>query len=91
MGLCVKAEDIAMYAGFCNGRSNEMARMSNTFVALTYIYNIARQPAMSVSLFWSEDSVPVGVQFAARFGDEARLFHLVEEKDMNLRSESSPH
>jgi amidase len=55
------------------------ARMSNTFVALTYIYNITGQPAMSVPLFWNEDSVPIGVQFAGRFGDEATLFRLAAQ------------
>jgi len=55
------------------------ARMSNSFVALTYIYNITGQPAMSVPLFWNEDNVPIGVQFAGRFGDEARLFRLAAQ------------
>lgn len=55
------------------------ARMSNTFVALTYIYNITGQPAMSVPLFWNEANVPIGVQFAGRFGDEATLFRLAAQ------------
>ena len=55
------------------------ARMSNAFVALTYIYNITGQPAMSVPLFWNEANVPIGVQFAGRFGDEATLFRLAAQ------------
>lgn len=55
------------------------ARMSNAFVAFTYIYNITGQPAMSVPLFWNEDNVPIGVQFAGRFGDEATLFRLAAQ------------
>lgn len=55
------------------------ARMSNTFLALTYIYNITGQPAMSVPLFWNEANVPIGVQFAGLFGDEATLFRLAAQ------------
>ncbi len=31
---------------------------------------------MSVPLHWTPDGLPVGVQCAARFGDEATLFRL---------------
>ena len=31
---------------------------------------------MSVPLAWSPDGLPIGVQFAGRFGDEATLFRL---------------
>ena len=55
------------------------AKMSNSLSALTYIYNITGQPAMTVPLFWNEDKVPIGVQFAARFGDEATLFRLAAQ------------
>jgi len=47
-----------------------------SFVAFTRIQNITGQPAMSVPLFWNEGNIPIGVQFAARFGDEATLFRL---------------
>lgn len=55
------------------------ARLSNTFCVLTYIYNITGQPAMSVPLFWNEGNIPIGVQFASRFGDEATLFRLAAQ------------
>ena len=51
-------------------------RTSSAFCALTEIQNITGQPAMSVPLFWNKDNVPIGVQFAARFGDEATLLRL---------------
>jgi Asp-tRNA(Asn)/Glu-tRNA(Gln) amidotransferase A subunit family amidase len=35
-----------------------------------------RTAAMSVPLAWASDGMPLGVQFAARFGDEATLFRL---------------
>jgi amidase len=52
------------------------ARMANIFGAFTYAYNLTGQPAMSVPLFWNQDNVPIGVQFAGRFGNEATLFRL---------------
>lgn len=34
---------------------------------------------MSVPLYWNEDNIPIGVQFAGRFGDEATLFRLAAQ------------
>ncbi len=45
-------------------------------IAFTVPYNITGQPAMSVPLYWNDDNLPIGVQFAARFGDEATLLRL---------------
>ncbi|MDP9225184.1 MAG: amidase family protein, partial [Actinomycetota bacterium] len=46
------------------------------FCPFTPLQNITGQPAMSVPLWWNESELPVGVQFAARFGDETTLFRL---------------
>ncbi len=54
-------------------------KLTRAFVALTYAYNLAGQPAMSVPLYWNENNVPIGVQFAGRFGDEALLFRLAAQ------------
>jgi amidase len=48
-------------------------------VAFTALFNTAGNPAMSVPLHWSADGLPIGVQFAARFGEEATLFRLAAQ------------
>jgi len=48
----------------------------------TQLMNVAGNPAMSVPLHWNEAGLPIGVQFAARFGDEATLFRLAAELEL---------
>ncbi|MHC4984211.1 MAG: amidase [Planctomycetota bacterium] len=42
----------------------------------TMLFNMTGQPAASVPLCWNAAGLPIGVQFVARFGDEATLFRL---------------
>ncbi|NVM19762.1 MAG: hypothetical protein HWN80_18820 [Candidatus Lokiarchaeota archaeon] len=48
-------------------------------VAFTFAYNASGQPAMSVPLYWTADNIPIAIQFAAPFGDEATLFRLATQ------------
>lgn len=45
-------------------------------IGFTQLFNATGQPAMSVPLHWNEAGLPIGIQFAGRFGDEATLFRL---------------
>lgn len=43
------------------------------------LFNATGQPAMSVPLHWSRDNLPIGVQFAGRFGEECTLLKLAAQ------------
>jgi len=45
----------------------------------TQLFNQTGQPAMSVPLYWNNAGLPIGVQLAARFGDEATLFRVAAQ------------
>jgi amidase/6-aminohexanoate-cyclic-dimer hydrolase len=51
----------------------------NAFFGFTSLFNATGQPAMSVPLYWTEDDLPVGLQFSARFGEEGLLFRLAAQ------------
>lgn len=45
----------------------------------TSLFNISGQPAASIPLHWSKAGLPIGVHFAARFGDEPTLLKLAAQ------------
>jgi amidase/6-aminohexanoate-cyclic-dimer hydrolase len=50
-----------------------------TSVGYTQIFNFSGHPAMSMPLHWNGAGLPIGVQFAARLGDEGGLFRLAAQ------------
>ncbi len=57
----------------------QIAERHLAFTPFTPLFNITGQPAMSVPLFWDNKGLPVGIQFAARCGDEYSLFQLANQ------------
>jgi amidase len=58
----------------------EVAAVRNfSFYPFTPIFNITGQPAMSVPLYWDKRGMPIGIQFAARYGEEETLFQLARQ------------
>lgn len=52
------------------------ARRAYAFCPFTELFNLTGQPAISLPLHWNADGLPIGVQFVARYGEEALLFRL---------------
>ncbi len=42
-------------------------------------FNFTGQPAISLPLAWSQEDLPIGMQFAGRYADEATLFRLAAQ------------
>lgn len=55
------------------------ARRVKEFVPFTQLANATGQPAISLPLHWNAAGLPIGVHFAARFGDEATLIRLASQ------------
>jgi amidase/6-aminohexanoate-cyclic-dimer hydrolase len=45
----------------------------------TAIFNASGQPAMSLPLYWTPDDLPVGVHFAAAYGNDEMLISLAKQ------------
>ncbi len=62
-------------------RSDYQSYMETVVKASVYtqLFNVTGQPAMSVPLHWNTDGLPIGVMFAAAFGNEAVLFQLAAQ------------
>ncbi|HEY2444579.1 MAG TPA: amidase family protein, partial [Rhizomicrobium sp.] len=49
------------------------------YVPFTAMQNVTGQPAINLPLFWNDDGLPIGVQFAGPYGDELTLLQLAAE------------
>jgi amidase len=62
-----------------SGLAKLLATKSLEFIPYTPLFNVTGQPAMSVPLHWSAAGLPIGMQVAARMGEEATLFRLAAQ------------
>jgi amidase len=58
------------------GMLTKLSQQLFDFIGSAPLYNFTGQPAMSVPLHWNGDGLPIGMQFAARFGEETTLLRL---------------
>jgi amidase len=58
------------------GIIDTMADKVFEFSAYCPLFNVSGQPAVSMPLHWSDDGLPVGMHFVARYGREVTLFRL---------------
>jgi amidase len=68
--------------GELNPMSRDLSHISpilRRYIPATSMFNMSGQPAMSVPLAWNSAGLPLGMMFAARFGDEATLFRLAAQ------------
>lgn len=62
-----------------NGDVQTFTDRVTEYLSVTPLHNAAGTPAMSVPLHWSADGLPIGVHFAARYGEETTLFGLAAQ------------
>jgi amidase/6-aminohexanoate-cyclic-dimer hydrolase len=68
--------------GELNAMAQDLSHIGPTlrrYMPGTSMFNISGQPAMSVPLAWNSAGLPLGMMFAARFGDEATLLRLAAQ------------
>ncbi|WP_024511040.1 amidase [Bradyrhizobium sp. ARR65] len=68
--------------GELNAMAQDLSHIGPTlrrYMPGTSMFNMSGQPAMSVPLAWHSAGLPVGMMFAARFGDEAMLLRLAAQ------------
>ncbi|MDQ0352236.1 amidase [Alkalibacillus filiformis] len=63
-------------------KQNSIEALTNNMVnycSFTPIANATGQPAMSVPGYWTDDNVPIGMQFKANVGEDHLLFQLASQ------------
>jgi amidase len=64
------------YFDTVNLSSEEISKRTFNFIPFTWLHNVTGLPAMSAPLYWNAQGLPLGVQFAGRYADEATLYRL---------------
>ncbi len=73
--LGLKAGKLLMATGLVD----KIAKENMDKVPYTQMTNVNGFPSMSVPLYWTEEGLPLGSMFSARFGDETTLLKLAHQ------------
>jgi Asp-tRNA(Asn)/Glu-tRNA(Gln) amidotransferase A subunit family amidase len=68
--------------GVINANASDLSNYSEvvlSFMPNTQLFNASGLPAASIPLAWSRAGVPIGIQFAANYGEEALLLQLATQ------------
>jgi amidase len=80
--LCPTLCSPPLRIGELNTMSEDLSHIApilRRYMPATAMFNMSGQPAMSVPLAWNAAGLPIGMMFAARFGDEATLYRLAAQ------------
>jgi amidase/6-aminohexanoate-cyclic-dimer hydrolase len=80
--LCPTLCSPPLRIGELNTMSEDLSHIGpilRRYMPATSMFNMSGQPAMSVPLAWNAAGLPLGMMFAARFGDNATLFRLAAQ------------
>jgi amidase/6-aminohexanoate-cyclic-dimer hydrolase len=80
--LCPTLCSPPLRIGELNSMSKDLSHIApilRRYMPATSMFNMSGQPAMSMPLAWNAAGLPLGMMFAARFGDEATLFRLAAQ------------
>ena len=58
---------------------NTLAPQSLWYAPDAMLQNITGQPAISIPTYWTDNNIPLGVQYTSRYADEATLIALASE------------
>lgn len=64
------------YLDTVNLRVEVLSKRIFDYIPFTWLHNITGLPSMSVPLYWNDLGLPIGLQFAGRYADEATLYRL---------------
>ena len=64
------------YFDTVNTPFEELVKRQADHSPFTWLHNVTGLPAVSVPLFWNDEGLPIGVQFAGRYADEATLYRI---------------
>ncbi len=65
-----------------SGLADKLIIESFAKMPFTQMPNLTGQPAMSVPLYWTENGLPIGVQFIAAINNETSLFKLAAQLEL---------